>query len=151
MKFTKTLLVFAFVAACQNAPPQISVHEAWARATVQGQQQASAYLQVKNDGGQADRLLATRTPRAAMATLHSASTEGGVVRMRETTNGAVVPAHGELLLRPGGNHIMLTGVRNPLRPGEHFQLTLNFASSGDRTVDVAVLAPGASGPGEDPQ
>jgi copper(I)-binding protein len=86
-----------------------------------------------------------------MAMIHSSTTEGGVVRMREMSGGAVVPAGGELVLKPGGDHIMLTGVRTPLRPGEHFPMTLDFKSSGSRTIDVSVLAPDASGPGQRPQ
>ena len=82
-----------------------------------------------------------------MTMIHSSNTEGGVVRMRVMSGGAVIPADGELVLKPGGDHIMLTGVRTPLRPGEHFPMTLHFKSSGRRTIDVAVLAPDTSGPG----
>ena len=72
--------------------------------------------------------------------------------MREMSGGAVVPADGELVLKPGGDHIMLTGVRTPLRPGEHFPMTLHFKSSGRRdNQSLRCWRPIASGPGPKPR
>ncbi len=151
MEKTRALLTFDFVAACHQTPPQLVVDDASSRATLQGQSQASVYLEIRNQGGQADRLLNARTPRAAMAMIHSGTTEGGVARMREMSDGAAIPANGELLLKPGGDHIMLAGVGRPLKSGEKFPITLQFKSSGDRTIDVSVLAPDASGPVPNPR
>jgi copper(I)-binding protein len=145
MKKTTALLAFAFMAACHQSPPQVVVDNAWSRATLLGQQQASVYLEVRNGGGQADRLLSVRTPRAAMAMIHSGKPVGGVARMREMYGGAAVPTDGELVLKPGGDHIMLSGLGRPLEAGEKFPLILHFKLSGDKVIAVSVLAPSATG------
>ena len=68
--------------------------------------------------------------------------EGGIARMR-MVHSLDVPAGAEVKLAPGGNHIMLEGLKAPLAAGERFQLTLRFARSGAVSVPVGVVAPGS--------
>jgi hypothetical protein len=64
--------------------------------------------------------------------------------MREMEAGIAIPAGGRLELKPGGSHVMVTGLEAPLRPGEALKLMLRFEKSGERPLDVKV-AP-AAGP-----
>ena len=53
-----------------------------------------------------------------------------------------IPAKGSVLLAPGGLHVMLMGLPQPLKAGTTLPLTLNFEKAGTVTLDVPILAPG---------
>jgi copper(I)-binding protein len=128
-----------------NAPAALKITDAWARATVPGQTSAAAYLTIANSGEGSDRLVGASTPVATRTTLHSSSSEGGVMRMRMLGDGIAIPAGATVKLQPGGSHAMLTGLSAPLAKGGSFPLTLEFEKSGDRQVTVRVLDPSTAG------
>jgi periplasmic copper chaperone A len=136
----------AFLALAAYAQePGIAVEQAWARATPGAVKTGAAYLTLVNNGKQSDRLLGMSTPVADSASLHETKMEGGIMKMRPL--GPVDLAPGKSLeLKPGGNHIMLEGLKHPLKEGEHFPLTLAFEKAGTREVTVMVGKVGAMGP-----
>ena len=132
----------AVLAACsQPTGPEVKVADAWARATAPGQGGA-VYATIDNMGGTGDRLLSVATDRASMAMIHEGGTENGVARMR-MVHSLDVPAGAQAKLAPGGNHIMLEGLKAPLAAGDKFQLTMRFERSGSIAVPVCVVAPGS--------
>lgn len=127
------------LASCSghSGTPKISIHDAWARATVAGQSSAAAYFTLRNDGDGDDKLLGATTP-VGNAGLHSSSmTANGVMQMRPMKE-LPVPANSTVELKPGGMHVMIMGVKQPLQAGGSFDLTLRFERSGTRVVNVAV-------------
>lgn len=124
-------------AACSGSPPRIEVRDAWARET-KGTSTA-VYLTLANTGGADDRLTGASS-RAGTASLHVTKSADGIARMRPVPDkeGLTVPAGGELALRPGGAHIMLSGLKQPARSGDAIPLTLTFAQSGTRPIEVPV-------------
>jgi len=74
------------------------------------------------------------------------SMQGMVMKMRPIS-GVDIPAGHPVSLKPGGEHIMLMGLSQPLREGQSFPLTLDFEKAGPRTVTVTVERVGAKGPG----
>jgi hypothetical protein len=74
------------------------------------------------------------------------SMQGMVMKMRPIS-GVDIPAGQPVSLKPGGEHIMLMGLSQPLREGQSFPLTLDFEKAGPRTVTVTVEKVGAKGPG----
>jgi periplasmic copper chaperone A len=134
-------LVMAGAALAQPAGPEVS--NAWARATAPGAQDGVAYLTIQSPT--ADRLVGASTPVAKKAELHTMSMQGMVMKMRPMA-GLDIPAGQAITLKPGGQHVMLMGLNQPLREGQSFPLTLDFAKAGPRTVTVAVEKPGATGP-----
>ena len=74
------------------------------------------------------------------------SMQGMVMKMRPIA-GLDIPAGQSVSLQPGGEHIMLMGLHQPLREGQSFPLTLDFEKAGPRTVSVTVEKVGAKGPG----
>jgi hypothetical protein len=74
------------------------------------------------------------------------SMQGMVMKMRPIT-GLDIPAGQPVTLKPGGEHIMLMGLNQPLHEGQSFPLTLDFEKAGPRTVTVTVEKAGARGPG----
>jgi copper(I)-binding protein len=108
-----------------------------ARAMPPGARTGAAYLAIENRGREGDVLQSARTPRAASVELHTMSSEGGMMRMREVREVALPPQR-TTIFGPSGLHIMLVDPKPPLRQGETFPLTLTFARAGSVTVDVEV-------------
>lgn len=118
--------------------PSVELRQAWVRLPPNGTSMAAGYVDVVNGGKQADRLVGAACACAARVTIHEMSTTGGVMRMREAAGGLTVQPAGELRLQPGGDHLMLMGLKAPLKAGERLPLTLEFARSGKMTVEAEV-------------
>ena len=121
---------------------KLVVERAWARASVA--RNGAAYVTIRNDGKAMDKLVAVSTPVAAKAELHTHLMDKGIMRMRPIEAVEVHPG-APAVMQPGGNHIMLMGLKHKLRKGETFPLTLRFARSGQVTVTVQVMSVGARG------
>ena len=131
--------VALLLAACApSKAPDIAVEHGWARATVAGQYSAAAYLTIVNRGGD-DRLVEVSVPRAGHAMLHSSSMDGGVMRMRDLSDGLAIPAGTTVELAPNGTHVMLSGLAAPLLAGEEFPATLRFARAGTKDLAIKVV------------
>jgi copper(I)-binding protein len=130
-------LLVAATAACSPNAPKISAHDAWAREPGAADM-AAAYVTIDNKGG-ADRLTNVRSTMGE-ATLHETSMDNGVMRMRpiDPEQGLSVPSNGKLQLAPGGAHVMIMGLKQPLKAGDDFGLTLQFAKSRPERVTVTV-------------
>jgi periplasmic copper chaperone A len=135
-------LVIANDAMGQTA--QLEIKAPWARATPGRAENGAAYLTIVSPT--TDRLTAASSPVAKKVELHTMSMEGGVMRMRPLA-AIDIPAGQTVTLSPGGMHIMLLGLTQPLRQGQSFPLTLSFDHAGSRQVTVAVEKAGAMGPG----
>jgi len=122
----------------------IKVTDAWARAMPGGAQTAAAYVTITSTS--ADRLTGVSTPAAQKAELHTMTMDNGVMKMRQV-DGIDLPAGKTVALKPGGYHIMLMGLAQPLKEGQTFPLTLTFQKAGTQQVTVAVQKIGAMGPG----
>ncbi len=133
-----TCCLAAFHAVAASPVPSLLVETARAVASLPGSDSSVIYLTVRNNGPQADRLIAAATPAAAMVHMHAAAMQGGISSMRPT-GGFDIPAHGRLQLRAGGAHLMLMGVPRPLQAGTTLALTLTFERAGERTVVVPVV------------
>jgi copper(I)-binding protein len=133
------------LASCKasSGPPDISVDDAWARATVPMQSSSAAYFTIRNAGPGADALLAVRSPQAD-ASLHSTTMDNGVMRMRPLER-LDVPANSRVTLKPGGMHVMLMGLKQPLSAGSTVELDLKFQKSGERKLTLPVRPATATG------
>ena len=107
-----------------------------------------AFMTIANDGPSADRLTGATSPIAARVEIHTMSMDGGVMRMRPLGDGLAIPAGGSVSLAPGGFHIMLIGLRQPLAKGKTAPLTLQFARAGKVAVTL-MIEPVASSGSED--
>jgi protein SCO1/2 len=113
---------------------------AWSRPAVET---GVAYATVLNPAATPDALVAVRTPVARAAELHETTSNGagmGAMVSMMRVRSIAVPAHGRVVLRPGGYHVMLIGLRHSLRPGTTFPLSFEFARGGWTTVEVRVRA-----------
>jgi len=124
----------------------IKIGHPYARVTAPGQPTGGGFLKLENTGT-ADRLVAARAAVSNAVELHTMSMDGDVMRMRQV-EGIDLPAGKTVELKPGGLHIMFTGLKAPLKAGDKFPLTLKFEKAGEVTVDVVVETPkaGAAAP-----
>lgn len=131
------------VAAHDTRLGPLQIGHAWARATAG--KAGAAYLEIRNGGGTADKLVAAASPAAGTVELHAHIRDGDVMRMRKVP--AIDLAPGEAVkLAPGGLHVMLMGLAAPLNAGDKFPLTLTFEKAGTVTLEVEVQAPAAAAP-----
>ena len=123
----------------------IQVRHPWARATPPGATVAAGYLEIRNNGKEPDRLLSASTPVAKRVEMHVTEHAEHVAKMRQL-RAFEVPGRERLTLSPGGAHLMLVDIVQPLKRGERFPLTLRFERAGELEVEVEVQELGARHP-----
>lgn len=116
----------------------LSIAHPWTRQTATGQSAGGGFTTITNGGKADDRLLGASSPASARVEIHTMAMDGGVMRMRPVTGGLAIPAGGALALQPGGNHLMLMGLKAPLELGAMVPLTLRFERAGSVTVQLKV-------------
>jgi copper(I)-binding protein len=136
------LLGFASANAQTMAMGDIHIVDAKARPTAAGAATAAVYLTIMNHGPADDTLTAIATPVADKAEAHRTTNTNGIMTMEPAPN-LTIKAGGGVTFAPGGLHIMLTGLKQPLVLGQTFPLTLTFAKAGavETTVAVAPVGP----------
>lgn len=117
----------------------------WARASIGTGRPAAAYFTITNEGQDDDRVIGLETPLAETAKVHATVNDGGVMKMLAVEDLTIEPGE-TLALKPGGLHVMLIGLREPLNEGGFFPLTVAFEKAGSTTLQVPVAGPGAKGP-----
>ncbi len=135
------LALLPLLAGAALAGPKISVENPYARPPMGSGKVAAAFMTLKNDGDEADKLIAAEGDVARDIQLHTHIMEKKdgkmIMRMRQIPY-MEVPAHGQTVLKPGGLHIMLIGTTRDLKPGDTFDLTLVFEKAGKVKVTVPV-------------
>lgn len=116
----------------------LKIDHPWARASAGPARNSAAFMTIHNAGA-ADRLVAAAADVSERVELHTHMMEGDVMKMRQV-EAIEVPAGGMAELQPGGFHVMLIGLKAPLKEGESFPLTLTFEKSGEMTLEVTVEA-----------
>jgi copper(I)-binding protein len=141
-----SLLAFNFLASVAAADT-IEVKDAWIRTPPPGAPTAAGYATVVNHGISSDHIIGVSTRAAASAQLHQMSMAGGVMRMRPITGGLPIGASAAVKFTPNGDHLMLVGLKSPLKAGAHVKITLQFQRAGAVVADFVVrdAAPGAMG------
>ena len=116
----------------------ISVTDAWARATMPGQPVSGAYMQIQADADA--RLLSVSSSVVPRVEVHEMNMDGGVMRMREV-KAIELPKGKTVSLEPGGFHIMLMNLKKPIAAGDVIPLTLVVESGGkQQKVEVKAVA-----------
>ncbi len=129
--FVTALLFFS----AQAGAGEVAVSEAWARATAPGQGSGVVYMRISSQ--KEASIIAASSPVAGRAGLHRMTHENGVMKMRELA-ALPLPAGQEVVLAPGGNHLMLIDLKRPLKAGDTVAITLTvqYADKGKEQVQV---------------
>jgi copper(I)-binding protein len=123
----------------------VAIEEPWSRATPGGAKVGAGYMRIVNRGAEPDRLTGGTTEAAGGFEVHETSTVDGVARMRPVAGGLVIKPGETVELKPGGLHVMLTGLKRPLKEGDTVSGTLVFEKAGTVTIEYKVGAVGAQG------
>ncbi len=126
----KTIVCFVLLAVATPVLAQVTIEQAWSRATPPGTTIAAGYMKIENKGRAADRLLAVISPLAARVETHVTMKEGGIMKMRPV-EGYEIPAAGSFELTPGGAHLMFVGIKRPFKAGDRMPATLRFEKAGE--------------------
>ena len=126
MHFSKSLILAAFATVCAtNAFAQnVTVSDAWARATVQGQKATGAFMKITAKDNA--KLIAASSPVAGVVEIHEMKMDKDVMRMSALPNGLELPAGKAVELKPGGYHVMLMDLKAPLAKDTTVPVTLTI-------------------------
>ncbi|OYX07036.1 MAG: hypothetical protein B7Z08_13140 [Sphingomonadales bacterium 32-68-7] len=124
----------------------LKITHPWARATPPAAKVGGGYLGIENTGPTPDRLIGGSTEAAARVEIHESSLTDGIMRMREKTDGIVIPTGQKVEFKPSGLHLMLVELKAPLKQGDKVKATLLFERAGSVTVEFQIQGVGAPQP-----
>lgn len=134
----RTLAIAAALLASTAAIAQVSVKDPWVRGTVTQQKATGAFMKLTS--AEDARLVQAASPVAGVVEIHEMRMDGGVMRMRPIA-ALDLPANRAVELKPGGYHVMLIDLRQPLREGDTVPLTLTFETRDGKRSTLEVQAP----------
>ena len=140
MKIVSVLLLVVAGCGQEHTGDPIVVRDAWIREPPP-RSPAAGYLVVENRGGELVELVAVATEAAEQTEIHVMEYKNDRMTMRRV-EGLQVPAGGEVALKPGGTHLMLMELRQPLRDGDEVELVLRFGDGTERHTQVPVRKKG---------
>lgn len=151
-----TIAALVALSACISLPAaaQTTVKDAWIRGTVAQQKATGMFAQITS--AQGGKLVSASSPAAGVVEVHEMKMEGDVMRMRAVTGGLDLPAGKTVELKPGGFHVMLMDLKQPLKDGESVavQLVVEGKDGKKETLSLKVpvkpLAGMPAGKAEDP-
>jgi copper(I)-binding protein len=136
-------LVFASAASAQRVHAYrleaLSIGDAQIAASLNGAPTTEALFTVSNAGHTPDKLLSASCWCAQAVELHRMWMDHGIMRMRAAPDGLDIPAGGQLKLTKDGDHLMLIGLKRPLKAGQRVKITLRFQHNGAATLDFPVV------------
>lgn len=142
------LLLLALALCATVAQAQVSVDDAWVRATVARQTTSGMFAVITSTAG--GKLVAASSPLAAAVEIHEMAMQGDVMKMHAIA-GLDLPAGKPVRLESGGFHLMLIGLKQPLAAGATVPVTLTVEDKDGKResveVKAVVRALGASGHG----
>lgn len=139
------LYLFLLLTACNKPPAGIRIDDAWVRASAvtspmgetNNMPMTAAYLLITNDSHNTDRLLGAESAAARVVEIHQTVMQNDVASMQHMPS-VEIPGGGTLKFEPGGYHLMLIDLQQPLAAGDEIEITLNFETAGKVTLTAAV-------------
>ncbi|WP_417412205.1 copper chaperone PCu(A)C [Hoeflea sp.] len=128
----------AMVSAHDYKLGSLEIEHPFARATPPNAPVSGGYITIRNTGEEADRLISGEADFADRVEIHEMKMDGEVMKMRQLTDGLEIPAGGEVVLKPGGYHIMFIGIDSQFKDGENRNVKLTFEKAGSIEVDFTV-------------
>jgi periplasmic copper chaperone A len=121
MKTLRFTLLAMMALASATVSGQTTVKDAWVRGTVEPQKATGAFMQITS--AQGGKLVSAQSPVAGVTEVHEMTMDGNVMKMRAMP-ALDLPAGKAVELKPGGYHVMLMDLKQPLKNGESVPLTL---------------------------
>ena len=136
-------LVSGLAMAVEYRVKTLRVSDPFVRATPPGAKVAGAFMSIENRGKEADRLVGATSSAAGLVEIHEMAMDAGVMRMHAVKGIDLKPGT-TVELRPGGYHVMLQDLKQPLQKGDRIPLLLTFEKAGAVEIMVKVEAMGAA-------
>ena len=134
---TAAALILAVNTSFALATDGIKVYDIWATPTVPGASVAAAYMQIKS--AKPVKLVKVDSPLAGVTEIHLMDMQDGIMRMRAVDGVEVLPKQ-VVELKPGGYHVMLMMLKQPLKQGDKVPLTLTFEDAARKQTIMRVDA-----------
>jgi copper(I)-binding protein len=135
----KPLAAAALAAVVTLAQGQTLATDPWVRGTVPHQRASGFFVTLKS--AQGGTLVAVSTPVAGVVEIHEMSMDGSVMRMRALPGGLPLPAGQAVTLAPGGYHVMLMDLKQPLNAGDTVPVTLTIEGADGQRETLQLQAP----------
>ncbi|MGI9024473.1 MAG: copper chaperone PCu(A)C [Burkholderiaceae bacterium] len=130
------LLFAALSSSAAAGDADVRVDHAWARATLPAQMASGAYMTVTS--ATPARIVGMSTPWAGVAQVHQMSLQGTTMKMR-AVDALDLPAGKPVELTPGGYHVMLMDLKQPLKKGDKLPLTLRIEGANKKVTEQTVM------------
>jgi periplasmic copper chaperone A len=147
--FASTALLALLVGSAQAQEVKagdLVITQPWSRATPGGAKIGGGFLTIENKGAAPDRLIGVAGDVAGKIEIHEMAMNNGVMTMRPLDKGLAIEPGKTVKLAPGGYHLMLMDLKQPLKQGDKVPVTLEFEKAGKVQVSLDVAGVGAKGP-----
>ncbi|MBK3332287.1 copper chaperone PCu(A)C [Persephonella atlantica] len=133
----KIVGLFLLFFSISYSQPQIEIIDPWVRAVPPNAKNTALFMVIKNSGDELDTLTAVKTDIAKMVMIHKTVNEDGVMKMVHV-HQLKIPPHSTVELKPGGYHIMIMGLKEPVHVNNMLKFTLIFKKSGKIDIKAPV-------------
>ncbi|NVJ53280.1 MAG: copper chaperone PCu(A)C [Campylobacteraceae bacterium] len=133
----KKTLLGLLVAGTALFASNIEVKNSYVRATPPGLPNSAAFMTVVNNTDKDVAIVKASSTVSKVVELHTHDMKDGVMKMYQVPK-IDVASKSETVLKPGGFHIMLIGLYNPLKVGENVELTLELSNGETKTITAPV-------------
>ena len=135
--FILPLALLAGPALAQTVGDMVTIERPFARAVAPGMAMSGAFMTITNQDEEEHFVIDASSDVARNVELHMHTMQDGMMRMRQVAHIHLKPGK-PTVLKPGGLHIMLMQLHEPLLEGTTIQVTLHFSDGSSKLVDVPV-------------
>ena len=137
-KYLFSLAVLFALTGLSFGQSKIVVKDAWVGKVPPSSPVAAAYFTVENEGNADDKLLSVTTSISGHTMIHQTVVDDRGVASMEMIDALVIPAGKSVELKPGGTHVMLMDLKEPVTDKDSIELDLKFEKAGDIKVEAPV-------------
>ena len=138
--FFALLLLPTMLMADDGYNANLMITDAWARPLPAVSKNGAAYITLMNHSSESDRIISAKSSVAKKVEVHTHIHKDGVMSMKKV-DALEIPVGQTVVFKPGGLHLMLMGLKQPMKEGAEFSIDLHFEKAGDMTVTVKVRQP----------
>ncbi len=138
-KFIASLMLIFVLAGLSYAESNITVTDAWVREVPPASSVTAAYLKIENKGDDGDKLTGVSTDVSGIAEIHVTTVDDKGVAKMEMQKEIDIPEGEVVELKPGGTHIMLIDLKEPVAGKDKIEIDLTFEKAGEIKVEAKVM------------
>ncbi len=136
MKTLLSILLTGFLFLAYGS--EILIKDPWIRAVPPSSKNTALFMTIINKSDKQDVLLSVTTDIAKMVMIHKTVEENGIMKMKHVKE-LTIPPHSQIELKPGSLHIMIMGLKRPIKEGEKIKVMLFFKNAGKIIISAPVV------------